>query len=50
LGNAQALGKSRPWYTILYAQVLIAVVIGSLIGGFFPKTGMALKPLGDAFR
>jgi aerobic C4-dicarboxylate transport protein len=49
LGNAQALGKSRPWYTILYAQVLIAVVIGSLIGGFFPKTGMALKPLGDAF-
>jgi aerobic C4-dicarboxylate transport protein len=49
LGNAQAVGKSRPWYTILYAQVLIAVVIGSLIGGFFPKTGMALKPLGDAF-
>ena len=49
MGNAQAVGKSRPWYTILYAQVLIAVVIGSLIGGFFPKTGMALKPLGDAF-
>jgi aerobic C4-dicarboxylate transport protein len=49
LGNAQAVGKSRPWYTILYVQVLIAVVIGSLIGGFFPKTGMALKPLGDAF-
>jgi aerobic C4-dicarboxylate transport protein len=49
LGNAQAVGKSRPWYTILYVQVLIAVVIGSLIGGFFPSTGMALKPLGDAF-
>jgi aerobic C4-dicarboxylate transport protein len=49
LGNAQAVGKSRPWYTILYVQVLIAVVIGSWIGGFFPKTGMALKPLGDAF-
>jgi aerobic C4-dicarboxylate transport protein len=30
-------------------QVLIAVVIGCGIGGFFPKTGMALKPLGDAF-
>ena len=29
--------------------MLIAVVIGSLIGRFFPKTGMALKPLGDAF-
>jgi aerobic C4-dicarboxylate transport protein len=49
LGNAQAVGKSRPWYSILYLQVLIAVVLGSLTGGFFPKTGMALKPLGDAF-
>jgi aerobic C4-dicarboxylate transport protein len=49
LGKAQAVGKSRPWYTILYVQVLIAVVIGSLIGRFFPKTGLALKPLGDAF-
>ena len=49
MGNAQAVGKSRPWYSILYLQVLIAVVIGSLIGRFFPKTGMALKPLGDAF-
>jgi aerobic C4-dicarboxylate transport protein len=49
LGKAQAVGKSRPWYTILYVQVLIAVVIGSLIGRFFPRTGIALKPLGDAF-
>jgi aerobic C4-dicarboxylate transport protein len=49
LGNAQAVRKNRPWYTILYVQVLIAVVIGSLIGRFFPNTGMALKPLGDAF-
>jgi aerobic C4-dicarboxylate transport protein len=49
LGKAQTVRKSRPLYTILYLQVLIAVVIGSLIGRFFPKTGMALKPLGDAF-
>jgi len=49
LGEAQTVRKSRPWYAILYVQVLIAVVIGSLIGGFFPKTGMALKPFGDAF-
>ena len=49
MGKAQTVRKSRPWYTILYLQVLIAVVIGSLIGRFFPKTGMALKPLGDAF-
>ncbi len=30
-------------------QVLIAVLIGCAIGGLSPKTGMALKPLGDAF-
>ena len=49
MGRAQAVGKGRPWYTILYLQVLMAVVIGSLIGRFFPRTGVALKPLGDAF-
>jgi aerobic C4-dicarboxylate transport protein len=39
----------RPWYTVLYAQVLIAIVLGVLVGQFFPKTGTELKPLGDAF-
>jgi len=41
--------KARPWYTILYVQVLIAVLIGCAIGGFFPRAGAALKPLGDGF-
>jgi aerobic C4-dicarboxylate transport protein len=49
VGKVAIVGKGKPWYTILYVQVLIAVVIGSLIGHFAPKTGMALKPLGDAF-
>jgi aerobic C4-dicarboxylate transport protein len=39
----------RPWYTVLYIQVLIAIAIGILIGHYFPKTGTALKPLGDGF-
>ncbi len=39
----------RPWYTILYIQVLIAIAVGILLGYFFPKTGTAMKPLGDAF-
>jgi aerobic C4-dicarboxylate transport protein len=47
--KAESTRKAMPWYTILYVQVLIAVLIGCGIGGFFPKTGMALKPLGDAF-
>lgn len=41
--------RSRPWYKVLYVQVLIAIAIGVLIGHFFPKTGVALKPLGDGF-
>jgi aerobic C4-dicarboxylate transport protein len=44
-----AIKKHKPWYSILYVQVLIAVTIGICIGHFSPKTGIALKPLGDAF-
>jgi aerobic C4-dicarboxylate transport protein len=36
-------------FSSLYAQVLVAVVIGALIGFAFPETGVALKPLGDGF-
>jgi len=39
----------RPWYTILYVQVLLAIAIGILIGHFFPEIGVAFKPLGDGF-
>ncbi len=33
----------------LYLQVLVAVVIGAVIGFAWPETGEALKPLGDGF-
>src|SRR6185312_2364134 len=39
----------KPWYTILYVQVLIAIVLGVLIGNFYPDLGKSLKPLGDGF-
>ncbi len=39
----------KPWYRILYVQVLVAVVLGILIGHFFPESGKSLKPLGDGF-
>jgi aerobic C4-dicarboxylate transport protein len=38
-----------PWYRQLYLWVLVAIVAGGLIGHFAPDTGVALKPLGDAF-
>jgi aerobic C4-dicarboxylate transport protein len=39
----------RPWYTVLYVQVLIAIAIGVAVGHFLPDLGKALKPLGDGF-
>ena len=39
----------KPLYTHLYFQVIVAIVLGALIGHFFPQTGEALKPLGDSF-
>lgn len=41
--------KRRAWYASLYAQVLAGIALGVFVGHFFPKTGVALKPLGDAF-
>jgi aerobic C4-dicarboxylate transport protein len=43
------MAKSRRWYTALYFQVLVAIAIGIFLGHFFPRTAVALKPLGDAF-
>ncbi|WP_248746981.1 MULTISPECIES: dicarboxylate/amino acid:cation symporter [unclassified Pseudomonas] len=33
----------------LYIQVVIAIVLGVLIGNHWPQTGIDLKPLGDGF-
>jgi aerobic C4-dicarboxylate transport protein len=41
--------QRRPWYAVLYIQVLIAIVLGVLVGYYYPSTGAALKPLGDGF-
>jgi aerobic C4-dicarboxylate transport protein len=43
------MAQRRPWHSVLYVQVLIAIVLGILIGRFFPQTGVKLKLLGDAF-
>ena len=39
----------KPLYKHLYAQVLFAIVCGIVLGHFWPDTGEAMKPLGDAF-
>ena len=39
----QAMSRS------LFAQVILAVILGVLMGQFFPAVGSAMKPLGDGF-
>jgi aerobic C4-dicarboxylate transport protein len=40
---------AKPFYKSLYFQVVTAIVIGVLLGHFYPDTGAAMKPLGDGF-
>ncbi len=41
----------QPWYKVLYIQVLIAILLGAVIGGLFPTFGQNewVKALGDGF-
>ena len=39
----------RPFYRSLYLQVIVAIVLGVLMGYFYPSAGEAMKPLGDGF-
>ncbi|WP_174287067.1 dicarboxylate/amino acid:cation symporter [uncultured Sphingomonas sp.] len=46
-----ATAPVRPprWWQHLYLQVVVAIVLGAIIGHVWPDTGKALKPLGDGF-
>src|SRR5262249_11187138 len=48
-GAPASAPRRKPWYTVLYIQVLIAIAIGIAIGHLYPTFGTSLKPLGDAF-
>ena len=37
------------FYEVLYVQVIFAIIVGIVLGHFFPEFGESLKPLGDAF-
>src|SRR6266478_2168526 len=39
----------KPWYRILYVQVLVAIALGVAVGHFWPATAVEMKPLGDGF-
>ncbi|GIZ51559.1 dicarboxylate/amino acid:cation symporter [Noviherbaspirillum aridicola] len=40
---------SKPIWKSLYVQVITAIVIGVLLGHFYPSLGADMKPLGDGF-
>lgn len=39
----------KPFYKVLYVQVLAAIALGILLGFFWPELGAKMKPLGDGF-
>lgn len=43
------MSAGKPIYKSLYAQVITAIIIGVLLGHFWPAAGEAMKPLGDGF-
>ena len=49
MSTTTSLTTRQPIYKSLYAQVITAIIVGVLIGHFYPQTGEAMKPLGDGF-
>src|SRR3954465_8576631 len=51
VGGAAPASPAKPWYKILYVQVLIAIVLGALMGWLWPSvaTNDWIKALGDGF-
>ena len=47
--NQAVPGKKKKFYQVLYIQVLIAIIVGVLLGYFYPSLGEQMKPLGDGF-
>ena len=42
-------GDSKRWYAHLWVHVLAAMLLGIVLGKFYPNAGVRMQPLGDAF-
>ena len=51
IAAASPAGAAKPWYKILYVQVLIAILLGVVVGWLWPDlaTNEWIKALGDGF-
>lgn len=50
-GAPAAPATAKPWYKVLYVQVLIAIVLGAIVGWLWPQIAINdwIKALGDGF-
>ena len=51
MAKVAATPPRKPWYKVLYIQVLLAIVLGALLGWLFPTfaTNDWVRALGDGF-
>ncbi len=49
INETPILTQKKPWYRLLYVQVIFAIVIGIVLGNFWPDESVGLKILGDGF-
>jgi aerobic C4-dicarboxylate transport protein len=48
-GAAGPVHRARPWYKNLSIQILLAMLLGVIVGYAWPQSAETLKPLGDLF-
>ncbi|HET6838321.1 MAG TPA: dicarboxylate/amino acid:cation symporter [Bradyrhizobium sp.] len=51
IATGASAGAAKPWYKVLYVQVLIAILLGVVVGWLWPNiaTNDWIKALGDGF-
>jgi len=49
VGQVSAAPRARAWYKHLSVQILLAMLLGGIVGYLWPQSAEALKPLGDLF-
>lgn len=49
VGQLSAAPRARAWYKHLSVQILLAMLLGGIVGYLWPQSAEALKPLGDLF-
>ena len=49
INESVTVAEKKPWYRLLYVQVIFAILIGIVLGYYWPDQSKGLKILGDGF-